>query len=41
MAAVKPIARCGCDQYAVLESIFAVQRPLSTRSAQPIGRSYP
>jgi flavin reductase (DIM6/NTAB) family NADH-FMN oxidoreductase RutF len=26
-AAMKPIARCGYDQYAVVESVFAMQRP--------------
>jgi flavin reductase (DIM6/NTAB) family NADH-FMN oxidoreductase RutF len=26
-AAMKPIARCGYDQYAVVESLFAMQRP--------------
>jgi flavin reductase (DIM6/NTAB) family NADH-FMN oxidoreductase RutF len=28
-AALKPIARCGYDQYAVVESLFAMQRPTS------------
>ncbi len=28
-AAMKPIARCGYDQYAVVESLFSMQRPLS------------
>jgi flavin reductase (DIM6/NTAB) family NADH-FMN oxidoreductase RutF len=28
-AAMKPIARCGYDQYAVVESLFAMQRPAS------------
>jgi len=28
-AAIKPIARCGYDQYAVVESLFSMQRPLS------------
>ena len=28
-AAMKPIARCGYDQYAVVESLFAMQRPTS------------
>ncbi|MGH6665632.1 MAG: flavin reductase family protein, partial [Pseudolabrys sp.] len=27
-AAVKPIARCGYDEYAVVESVFAMQRPV-------------
>jgi flavin reductase (DIM6/NTAB) family NADH-FMN oxidoreductase RutF len=26
-AAIKPIARCGYDEYAVVESLFAMQRP--------------
>jgi flavin reductase (DIM6/NTAB) family NADH-FMN oxidoreductase RutF len=26
-AAMKPIARCGYDQYAVIESVFSMQRP--------------
>jgi flavin reductase (DIM6/NTAB) family NADH-FMN oxidoreductase RutF len=26
-AAMKPIARCGYDEYAVVESVFAMQRP--------------
>ena len=26
-AALKPIARCGYDQYAVVESLFAMTRP--------------
>ena len=26
-AAMKPIARCGYDEYAVVESLFAMQRP--------------
>jgi flavin reductase (DIM6/NTAB) family NADH-FMN oxidoreductase RutF len=25
--AMKPIARCGYDEYAVVESVFAMQRP--------------
>jgi len=28
-AAMKPIARCGYDEYAVVESLFAMQRPLN------------
>jgi flavin reductase (DIM6/NTAB) family NADH-FMN oxidoreductase RutF len=28
-AAMKPIARCGYDQYAVVESLFSMQRPTS------------
>jgi flavin reductase (DIM6/NTAB) family NADH-FMN oxidoreductase RutF len=28
-AAMQPIARCGYDQYAVVERVFAMQRPLS------------
>jgi flavin reductase (DIM6/NTAB) family NADH-FMN oxidoreductase RutF len=28
-AAMKPIARCGYDQYAVVESVFSMQRPTS------------
>ena len=28
-AAMKPIARCGYDQYAVVESVFSMQRPPS------------
>jgi flavin reductase (DIM6/NTAB) family NADH-FMN oxidoreductase RutF len=28
-AGLKPIARCGYDQYAVVESLFAMQRPTS------------
>jgi flavin reductase (DIM6/NTAB) family NADH-FMN oxidoreductase RutF len=28
-AAMKPIARCGYDQYAVVESLFAMQRPVN------------
>ena len=28
-AALKPIARCGYDQYAVVESLFAMTRPTS------------
>ena len=28
-AAMKPIARCGYDEYAVVESLFSMQRPLS------------
>jgi flavin reductase (DIM6/NTAB) family NADH-FMN oxidoreductase RutF len=27
-AAMKPIARCGYDQYAVVESVFAMRRPI-------------
>lgn len=27
-AAMRPIARCGYDQYAVVESVFAMQRPV-------------
>jgi flavin reductase (DIM6/NTAB) family NADH-FMN oxidoreductase RutF len=27
-AAMKPIARCGYDQYAVVESVFSMQRPV-------------
>ena len=27
VAAMKPIARCGYDEYAVVESVFAMQRP--------------
>jgi flavin reductase (DIM6/NTAB) family NADH-FMN oxidoreductase RutF len=27
-AAMKPIARCGYDQYAVVESVFAMRRPV-------------
>jgi flavin reductase (DIM6/NTAB) family NADH-FMN oxidoreductase RutF len=26
-AAMKPVARCGYDEYAVVESLFAMQRP--------------
>jgi flavin reductase (DIM6/NTAB) family NADH-FMN oxidoreductase RutF len=26
-AAMKPIARCGYDQYAVVESLFSMRRP--------------
>jgi flavin reductase (DIM6/NTAB) family NADH-FMN oxidoreductase RutF len=26
-AAMKPIARCGYDEYAVVESVFAMTRP--------------
>jgi len=26
---MKPIARCGYDQYAVVESLFAMQRPVN------------
>ena len=28
-AAMKPIARCGYDQYAVVESVFSMQRPVN------------
>ena len=28
-AAMKPIARCGYDQYAVVESVFSMQRPMN------------
>ena len=28
-AAMKPIARCGYDEYAVVERVFAMQRPLN------------
>jgi flavin reductase (DIM6/NTAB) family NADH-FMN oxidoreductase RutF len=28
-AAMKPIARCGYDQYAVVESLFSMQRPVN------------
>ena len=28
-AAMKPIARCGYDEYAVVETLFAMQRPVN------------
>jgi flavin reductase (DIM6/NTAB) family NADH-FMN oxidoreductase RutF len=28
-AAMKPIARCGYDEYAVVERVFTMQRPLN------------
>ena len=28
-AAMRPIARCGYDEYAVVERVFAMQRPLN------------
>ena len=33
LAAVKPIARCGYDEYAVVERVFAMTRPASGGSA--------
>ena len=33
LAAVKPIARCGYDEYTVVEKVFAMTRPESGGSA--------
>jgi len=33
LAAAQPIARCGYDEYAVIEKVFAMQRPASGGSA--------
>ena len=38
-AAMKPIARCGYDEYAVVESVFSMQRPRMNRNA-PRSRAF-